>query len=1017
MTTDAARTPAASSSTWSEAERIAALNSYAMIGTPAEPDFDDLVQLAADAFAVPIAVINLIAGDRQWFKAQVGLGVQDMPLDLSICIHALSQDDVLVIPDTTLDDRVAANPLVMADNGLRFYAGALLRTPKGIPIGTLCVLDRQPRPDGITPQQRHLLTVLARQAMTQMELRRIIALTDRRADDLRSVEERYRLAGRATNDAIWDWDLQTDQVQWNEAIERTYGFDLATVEPTGAWWIAHIHPDDRDRISAGIHDATDSNAIHWSDEYRFARADGGYAPVLDRGFIIRDASGRATRMVGAMLDLTERRDREVALQTSNERFEAAVAAIDGYLWTNSAEGKMHGPQPGWAKLTGQSQEAYQGYGWADAVHPQDAQPSIDAWDEAVAARKMFIFEHRVLCADGQWRRFSIRAVPMFDADGTLREWVGIHTDVTLQREQEESLAANEMRLRFLDDLSREITLAQDADAVMAITTRMVATHLGVSNCAYADMDEDGDGFTIRGDWAAAGSPSIVGHYRLRDFGAMALERLQAGLPLIINDNVRDLPAHEARTFQDIGIAATICLPLIKGGRLTALMAIHDCVPHDWTPSELRLIASVAERSWAHIERVRTTVALAELNASLEERVEERSQQLLAAEEALRQAQKMEAVGQLTGGIAHDFNNMLTGVIGSLDLLQRHLAAGRSDRVARYIDTAMTSAQRAASLTQRLLAFSRRQTLDVTAVAVGDLVTGMEEMLRRTMDENIRLEVDVAGASWHAKTDHNQLESALLNLAINARDAMPHGGTLTIAARNAPLSDVTMSEADDMEGGDFVEISVSDTGMGMSKDVLAKAFDPFFTTKPIGAGTGLGLSMVYGFARQSGGHVRICSAPEQGTTIRLLLPRHVGEIEDKADQAVEVRVAEPGECVLLVEDDPSVRLLVCDVLDDLGYAVWQAPDAQTAITLAQAMPRMDLLISDVGLPGMNGRQLADILRADRPDLRILFITGYAERATVRSEFLGQGMEMIAKPFAIDVLSAKIRDMIEAPTPAA
>jgi PAS domain S-box-containing protein len=427
MTTDAARTPAASFSTWSEAERIAALNSYAMIGTPAEPDFDDLVQLAADAFAAPIAVINLIAGDRQWFKAQVGLGVQDMPLDLSICTHALSQDDVLAIPDTTLDDRVAANPLVTAHNGLRFYAGALLRTPKGIPIGTLCVLDRQPRPDGITPQQRHLLTVLARQAMTQMELRRIIALTDRRADDLRSVEERYRLAGRATNDAIWDWDLQTDQVQWNEAIERTYGFDLATVEPTGAWWIAHIHPDDRDRISAGIHDATDSNAIHWSDEYRFARADGGYAPVLDRGFIIRDASGRATRMVGAMLDLTERRDREVALQTSNERFEAAVEAIDGYLWTNSAEGKMHGPQPGWAKLTGQSQEAYQGYGWADAVHPQDAQPSIDAWDEAVAARKMFIFEHRVLCADGQWRRFSIRAVPMFDADGTLREWVGIHT--------------------------------------------------------------------------------------------------------------------------------------------------------------------------------------------------------------------------------------------------------------------------------------------------------------------------------------------------------------------------------------------------------------------------------------------------------------------------------------------------------------------------------------------------------------------------------------------------------------
>ena len=996
---------------------MAALDSYAILDTPAEPDFDDLVLLAAQALDVPIAVINLIASDRQWFKAQIGLAAREMPLEVSICTHALAQDDVLVVPDTRLDDRFADNPLVTADDGLRFYAGALLRTPEGIPIGTLCVLDRKPRPGGITDQQRHLLNLLARQATTQMELRRIVALTDRRADDLRSIEERYRLAGRATNDAIWDWDLGTDHVEWNEALERAYGFDQAEVEPSGAWWIAHIHPDDQDRIATAIHDAIDSQAIHWSDEYRFARADGSYAPVLDRGFIIRDASGRATRMIGAMLDLSESRDREVALKTSNERFEAAVAAIDGYLWTNSADGKMRGPQPGWAQLTGQSQEAYQGYGWAEAVHPDDAQPTIDAWNEAVAARKMFIFEHRVLCADGQWRRFYIRAVPMFDPDGNLREWVGIHTDVTLQREQEDSLAANEMRLRFLDDLSREITVADDADTVMAITTRMVATHLGVSNCAYADMDEDEDGFTIRGDWAAAGSSSIVGHYRLRDFGAMALERLHAGLPLIINDNARDLPAHEARTFQDMGIASTICLPLIKGNQLTALMAVHDARPHDWTPSELRLIASVAERSWAHIERVRTTVALAELNASLEQRVEERSRQLVATEEALRQAQKMEAVGQLTGGIAHDFNNMLTGVIGSLDLLQRHLAAGRQDRIDRYIDTAMTSAQRAASLTQRLLAFSRRQSLDVTAVNVGDLVTGMEDMLRRTMDENIRLEVHLPEATWLAKTDHNQLESALLNLAINARDAMPHGGTLTIAARNTPSNEATGLDADDMQANDFVEISVSDTGTGMSEDVLAKAFDPFFTTKPIGAGTGLGLSMVYGFARQSGGQVHITSAPEEGTTIRLLLPRHVGEKEEAGSETVEVRPAEPGECVLLVEDDPSVRLLVCDVLDDLGYEVWQAPDGQTAITLAQTMPRMDLLISDVGLPGMNGRQLADILRGDRPDLRILFITGYAERATVRSEFLGQGMEMIAKPFAIDVLSAKIREMIEAPAPAA
>jgi PAS domain S-box-containing protein len=411
------------------------------------------------------------------------------------------------------------------------------------------------------------------------------------------------------------------------------------------------------------------------------------------------------------------------------------------------------------------------------------------------------------------------------------------------------------------------------------------------------------------------------------------------------------------------------------------------------------------------ERVLAEKALEQANSTLEQRVAQALREREKAEEALRQAQKMEAVGQLTGGIAHDFNNMLTGVIGPLDLLQHHLAKGNMDRVQRYIDAAKTSAQRAAGLTQRLLAFSRRQSLDVKPVDVNALVAGMEDLLRRTLGESIGLEVVLHAEAWPVTTDQNQLESALLNLAINSRDAMPEGGRLTIETANTHLDEAYVTRVDDLQAGDFVVICVSDTGTGMSEAVMAKAFDPFFTTKPIGAGTGLGLSMIYGFAKQSGGHVRIYSEVGRGTTVKLYLPRHWGEVVEARKQAIKIQRARQGERVLLVEDDPAVRMLVHDVLTDLGYGVRQAVDGRAALPMLQEMERIDLLITDVGLPGLNGRQLAEIAREKVPGLKVLFITGYAERAAVRGKFLDAGMEMLTKPFAIDVLSAKIREMLE------
>jgi PAS domain S-box-containing protein len=705
---------------------------------------------------------------------------------------------------------------------------------------------------------------------------------------------------------------------------------------------------------------------------------------------------------------------------------------------------------------------------------------------------------------------------------------------------EAELRTSEARLRFLDGLAQAIQPLTDADAIMATTTRLTAEQMGVSICAYADMDEDQDGFTIRGDWAAPGSSSIVGRYRLRDFGTKAVVELSAGRPLILNDIPHELPPEEAATFQGIGISATICMPLVKDDRLTALMAVHHKDSHVWTDAELSLIREVVQRSWAHVERVaaedelrasqthlaamfgqtvaglaetdtegrfvgvndryceivgrdraallggmrmqdithvddlpangplferlvedgtpfeiekryvrpdgsyvwvsnsvsqirrpsgaqtvlavvievterkRAEAAIQELNVTLEERVAERTAELMHAEEALRQSQKMEAIGQLTGGIAHDFNNLLAGISGSLELIEKRMAEGRLAGMDRYIQAAQGASRRAATLTQRLLAFSRRQTLDPKPTDVNRLVLGMEDLIRRSVGPDVRVTLDTAKDLWVTCIDASQLENALLNLCINSRDAMtPDGGDLTIRTYNVTL-DAAEARSRDLPAGDYVKMSVTDTGSGMTPEVIAKAFDPFFTTKPLGHGTGLGLSMIHGFMRQSGGQVRIESAPGQGTTITLALPRWSGSADASETSDVEVVAEEPGhgETILVIDDEETVRMLVVEVLEDAGYSVLQAADGPAGLAILNSDERIDLLVSDVGLPGgMNGRQVADAARITRPDLKVLFITGYAENAVVAGDTLGPGMAVMTKPFQVAALGARIREMIE------
>ncbi len=438
-------------------------------------------------------------------------------------------------------------------------------------------------------------------------------------------------------------------------------------------------------------------------------------------------------------------------------------------------------------------------------------------------------------------------------------------------------------------------------------------------------------------------------------------------------------------FRRSGIRAAQTTPLMsRGGKLLGMISTHWAEPHEPSDRDIRMLdilarqaADLLERTKAEEslraseERLRQSEArLRDLNQTLETRVRERTDELMAAEGQLRQMQKMEAIGQLTGGLAHDFNNLLAGISGSLEMMQTRMGQGRLGDVGRYMTVAQGASKRAAALTHRLLAFSRRQTLDPRPTDVNRLVSGIEELVRRTIGPQVALDVVAAAGLWPTLIDPGQLENALLNLCINARDAMPAGGRITVETGNRWV-DRDYAARCDIPEGQYLSVCVTDTGTGMTPEVAARVFEPFFTTKPLGEGTGLGLSMIYGFARQSGGHVRIQSEVGLGTTVCLYLPRHHGEAEADAgaDETARLGRVGRGETVLVVDDEPSVRMLVVDVLTDMGYATVEAADGAAGLKVLQSGARIDLLVTDVGLPGgMNGRQMADAARARRPTSR-------------------------------------------------
>ncbi len=623
-------------------------------------------------------------------------------------------------------------------------------------------------------------------------------------------------------------------------------------------------------------------------------------------------------------------------------------------------------------------------------------------DAAYAGRATYIENFALMIERGRGPEqayFTFCYSPIRDSLGNV---VGMIDTVT---ETTQTVHLNQ-RLVVLDAIGKAVTNATDAQDILATSTRLMVEQLQLSNCAYADMDADEDGFTIRGDYAAPGSPSIVGHYQLRDFGKKAVTLLRAGKPLIIHDNRSELPPEESATFQAIGITATICMPLIKQGRLTALMAIHDKAPRVWSDFEQALLSEVTERCWAHIERVRADAsvreglnALAELNATLEQRVEERSLRLAHAESALRQSQKLEAIGQLTGGVAHDFNNLLTIIRSSVDFLrQPNLSEQRRQR---YMRAVSDTVERASKLTSQLLAFARRQPLNPQVVDAGERLENIGEMLESVTGAQIHVCVERPDHPCYIRVDLSQFETALINIALNARDAMNGQGLLKLRLEcNKPLPAIRGHAS---SGGQFVSIALADSGPGIDAKTLEHIFEPFFTTKDVGKGTGLGLSQVFGFAKQSGGNVDVSSVLGEGSEFTLYLPQ-VPASEVECNDAADDDDAEPlheKRRVLVVEDNLEVGRFANQILQDLGYETVWATNAEEALQLAGADAMgFDAVFSDVVMPGITGVALAKELRRRRPDLPVILTSGYSEELA-RSGY--EGFEFIAKPYSADQVS--------------
>ena len=755
-----------------------------------------------------------------------------------------------------------------------------------------------------------------------------------------------------------------------------------------------------------------------SAEVRFRRAPESEEETRYLTFIYAPSYGEDGAIIGVFcegFDVTGAHEAQEALRSSEERLRSATDAAKIGTWDfNPVTGELRWDDRCKALfgLPPEAEVSYDGV-FLRGLHPHDrtatdaaVQASLNAGDPT-----SYDIEYRTIgIMDGIERWVAATGNAVFQ-DGRAIRFVGTVRDISERKRAEERLAiVNRTGAQIAAELQIDTIVQSITDAGVELTGAEFGAFF------YNVLDERGESYTL---YALSGVPR-------EEFSKFPMPRNTevfaptfAGEGVVRSDDILQDPRyghnapHKGMPDGHLPVRSYLAVPVVsRSGEVQGGLFFGHAQPCKFDSEHEALLLGLAGQAATAIDNSRLYFALQRAKDTLEQRVIEEMAERMKAEEALRQAQKMEAIGQLTGGIAHDFNNLLGAIGGSFSLIERRLADGRPG-ADRYLDAGQGAVRRAAALTQRLLAFSRRQTLDPKPTDVNKLINGMEELIRRSMGPDVEVEVVGAVGLWLTKVDVSQLESSLLNLCINARDAMaPDGGRLTIETANKWIDERSARERD-LTPGQYISLCVTDTGAGMDAETIARAFDPFFTTKPIGQGTGLGLSMVYGFTRQSGGQVRVCSDLGNGTTMCLYLPRFAGQTDGSAEAGGQM-VPSPGsgETVLVIDDEPALRMLIVEVLEESGYRVLQAGTGPDGLRFLDSDMRVDLLVTDVGLPGgMNGRQVADAARVRRPTLKVLFITGYAENAAVGNGHLEPGMEVVTKPFVITELASKVRDLID------
>ena len=700
-------------------------------------------------------------------------------------------------------------------------------------------------------------------------------------------------------------------------------------------------------------------------EVVFDRPDG---PVITEIIHIphRDESGRVLGMYGIVQDITARKLAERALVESEQRFRSIANSAPVPIWVSRLDGRREFVNSAYRDFLGLPLDEALAFDWREALHPEDAARIERERTAGEAARLPFALEARYRRADGAWRWLRSESQPRWGPAGEHVGFIGVAQDITTSREAEQKLT------QLNEALAQRI---EERTARLVATEALITTFFEHSSECHAVLVETDEG-RFRYEAINPATARLYGKTREQVVGHTTDEVFDAQIGAELNRRLKaclraDAPYRYERVHGEAIVEAIATpAPADPGSRRRVVVSARD----------------VTERR--------------------------------RLEQQLRQSQKMEAVGQLTGGVAHDFNNLLTLVLGGLDLIGRQIGklppSDPAARIARAMDMALQGVQRATALTGRLLAFSRQQALTPQPLDANALVTGVCDLLRRTIGETIILDIALQADLWPTFADPNQLENALLNLALNARDAMPEGGRLTIETANCTLDRAYVAGLPEpLAPGPYVAIAVIDTGAGMDPATRERAFDPFFTTKEVGKGTGLGLSQVYGFARQSAGHARLDSEVGRGSRVTIYLPRHAGDPEAAPTRTTPGRVQVGGtETVLLVEDEGALRAYTSEILRELGYRVVEAATGGAALTALDEGAAVDLLLTDVVMPGLNGPQLADEARRRRPRLKVLFMTGYTREAVIHPGPLESDTHVISKPFAFDELAAKIRARLDA-----